>query len=67
MPQADDQRTVDELTGRLISAAEALHVRDIGDITAYQGTAIAVADMMRELDQRLMAGDPWPTRWKHGA
>ena len=52
------------LTDRLIYAAEALHVRHIANVPAYQATAIAVADMMRELDERLSAGGPWPTRWK---
>jgi hypothetical protein len=59
-----EQQIIDELTRRLIDAAEALHVRDIDSIAAYQGAAIAVSDMMRELDQRLRDGEPWPSRWK---
>ena len=64
MASAIEQQVVDDLTERLVNAAEALHVRHIDDVPAYQGTAIAVADMMHELDERLRAGGPWPTRWK---
>jgi 3-dehydroquinate dehydratase len=54
---------MDELVDRLIAAAEELHVREIDNPPAYLGTAIAVSDMIRELDEALRSGAPLPKRW----
>lgn len=54
---------LDELTDRLVAAAKELHVREIDHAPAYLGTAIAVSDMVRELDEALKAGAPLPKRW----
>lgn len=53
----------DELAERLVAAAGELHVREIDNPPAYLGTAIAVSDMVRELDEALRNGAPLPERW----
>jgi hypothetical protein len=53
----------DDLAERLVRAAEDLHVREIDEPRAYLGIAIAVSDMMRDLDDALRHGAPWPARW----
>lgn len=54
----------DELADRLVRAAERLHVREITDPGAYLGTAIAVSDLVRDLDAALRGGAPLPRRWR---
>jgi hypothetical protein len=53
----------DDLAARLVRTAEELHVREIADPAAYLGIAIAVSDLVRDLDEALRHGAPWPERW----
>ena len=53
----------DDLAARLVIAAEELHVRDIEEPAAYLGIAIAVSDLVRDLDEALQAGASLPQRW----
>jgi hypothetical protein len=54
----------DELAARLIASAGHLHVWEIDNAAAYLGIAIAVSDMVRDLDEALRAGAPLPKRWQ---
>lgn len=53
----------DERADRLPRAAENLRVYEIDNPPAYLGTAIAVADMVIELDAALRDRAPFPERW----
>lgn len=63
MPWANEHVDTNELADRLIAAAERLHVREIDDRGAYLGLGIAVADLVRDLDEALRSGQPLPARW----
>ena len=52
-----------DLAERLVRAAGELHVREIDDPAAYLGIAIAVSDLVRDLDEALRHGAGWPARW----